>query len=68
MLNYGITYKSDTSLNTVHINSQLINSNLFSDKNVEGKFGIDVYNSNYKVDANDWAYVQYINKAEQLII
>ena len=61
MLNYGITYKSDTSLNTVHLNSQLINSNLFSDKNLEGKFGIDVYNSNYKVDANNWAYVQYIN-------
>ncbi len=68
MLNFGIRYKSDTSLNTVHLNSQLINSNLFSNKNLESKFGIDVYNSNYKVDANNWAYVQYINKAEQLII
>ena len=58
MLNYGITYKSDTSLNTIHLNSQLINSNLFSNKNLESKFGIDVYNSNYKESFIFGRYVQ----------
>ena len=68
LLSSGIRYKSDTSLNTVHINSKYMNNRLSNNQEIKSKIGIDIYNSNYKVDANNWAYVQYINKADQLII
>ena len=65
LLSSGIRYKSDTSLNTVHINSKYMNNRLLNNQNIKSKVGIDIYNSYYKVDANNWAYVQYINKADQ---
>jgi len=68
MLNWGIRYKSKTTLNTAHFNSQFISNNSSLYRDIIGKFGIDIYNSTYKVDANNWAYNQYINKAEQQII
>jgi len=68
MLNWGIRYKSKTTLNTAHFNSQFISNKSTLKKDIIGKFGIDIYNSTYKVDANNWAYNQYINKAEQQII
>ena len=68
MLNWGIRYKSKTTLNTAHFNSQFISNKSTLKKDIIGKFGIDIYNSTYKVDANDWEYTQYINKAEQKII
>ena len=68
MLSWGIRYKSKTTLNTAHLNSQYINNESSSLKGVTSKFGIDIYNSTYKVDANNWQYTQYINKAEQKII
>ena len=68
MLNWGIRYKSKTTLNNALLNSQFINNESSIDTGVIRKFGIDIYNSTYKVDANNWAYTQYINKAEQRII
>ena len=68
MLSWGIRYKSKTTLNTAHLNSQYINNGSLFWTGVTPKFGIDIYNSTYKVDANNWAYTQYINKAEQRII
>ena len=68
MLSWGIRYKSKTALNTAHLNSQYINNESSFGTGVTSKFGIDIYNSTYKVDANNWQYTQYINKAEQRII
>lgn len=68
MLSWGTRYKSKTTLNTAQLNSQYINNESSIGSGVTEKFGIDIYNSTYKVDANDWQYTQYINKAEQKII
>ena len=68
MLSSGIRYKSKTTLNTAHLNSQFINNESSLDSGITSKFGFDIYDSTYKVDANNWQYTQYINKAEQKII
>ena len=68
MLSSGILYKSDTTLNTIHINSNFNDKLQVYNNNITAKFGLDLFDSYYKVDANNWNYVQYINKANQTII
>ena len=68
LLSGGILYKSDTTLNTTHLNSKFNDKLQLLNYNITTKFGLDLFDSYYKVDANNWNYVQYINKANQTII